>query len=140
MLNNNNYYPGAQGINIPPRAPIYNAPPTGLKGRPVSSIEEARAIAIDFDGMINYFPDLANNRIYTKQFQMDGTAPLKMYVLKEIPNNFEFSEGDYITREEFNNVISKLTALLQQNQQNPPIEASTPTPEQPAAKPLDINF
>lgn len=39
MLNNNNYYPGAQGINIPPRAPIYNAPPTGLKGRPVSSIE-----------------------------------------------------------------------------------------------------
>lgn len=73
MLNNNNYYPGAQGINIPPRAPIYNAPPTGLKGRPVSSIEEARAIAIDFDGVINYFPDLANNRIYTKQFQMDGT-------------------------------------------------------------------
>ena len=71
---------------------------------------------------------------------MDGTAPLKMYVLKEIPNNFEFSEGDYITREEFNNVISKLTALLQQNQQIPPVEEPTPTPEQPAAKPLDINF
>ena len=140
MLNNNNYYPGAQGINIPPRAPIYNTPPTGLKGRPVSSIEEARAIAIDFDGVINYFPDLANNRIYTKQFQIDGTAPLKMYVLKEIPNNFEFSEGDYITREEFNNVISKLTALLQQNQQIPPVEEPAPAPEQPAAKPLDINF
>lgn len=126
-MNNNNYFSGA----IPPRAPIYNAPPMGLKGRPVSSIEEARAIAIDFDGIINYFPDLANNRIYTKQFQMDGTAPLKMYILKEIPNNVEFQEKDYITREEFNSVISKLSALLQ----NTPTEES----EKPI-KPLEINF
>lgn len=126
-MNNNNYFSGV----IPPRTPIYNTPPMGLKGRPVSSIEEARAIAIDFDGMINYFPDLANNRIYTKQFQMDGTAPLKMYILKEIPNNVKFQEKDYITREEFNSVISKLSTLLQ--------NTSTEESEKPI-KPLEINF
>ena len=39
----------------------------GIKGRPVSSLEEARAMSIDFDGSIFYFPDLANQRIYTKK-------------------------------------------------------------------------
>ena len=57
----------------------------GLKGRPVSSIEEARAASIDFDGSIFYFPDIANNRIYTKQINLDGTASLNMYELKEMP-------------------------------------------------------
>ena len=57
-------------------------PRTGfLKGRPVSSLEEARGTAIDFDGSIFYFPDLANNRIYTKQINLDGTASLCMYEL-----------------------------------------------------------
>lgn len=49
-------------------------PQNGLKGRLVSSLEEARATSIDFDGSIFYFPDLANKRIYTKQINMDGTA------------------------------------------------------------------
>jgi hypothetical protein len=58
---------------------------TMLKGRPVASLEEARAMTIDFDGSIFYFPDLANKRIYTKQINVDGTASLNMYELKEIP-------------------------------------------------------
>lgn len=60
--------------------------PLGLKGRPVSSLEEARATSIDFDGSVFYFPDLANRRIYTKQINMGGTATLNMYELKEIAN------------------------------------------------------
>jgi len=40
--------------------------PLGLKGRPVSSLEEVRAAAVDFDGTISFFPDLANGKIYTK--------------------------------------------------------------------------
>ena len=55
----------------------------GLKGRPVSSLEEARATIIDFDGSIFIFPDLANNKIYTKQINMDGTASLKVYDQEE---------------------------------------------------------
>jgi hypothetical protein len=58
---------------------------TLLKGRPVASLEEARAMTIDFDGSVFYFPDLANKRIYTKQINVDGTASLNMYELKEIP-------------------------------------------------------
>lgn len=57
----------------------------GLKGRPVSSIDEVRASGIDFDGSIFYFPDIANKRIYTKQINIDGTAILNMYELKEMP-------------------------------------------------------
>ena len=58
---------------------------SGLKGRPVSSFEEARASMVDFDGSVFYFPDLANRRIYTKQINMDGTALINVYELKEIP-------------------------------------------------------
>ena len=50
----------------------------------VSSIEEARASLIDFDGSIFYFPDLANKRIYTKQINIDGTATLNVYELRPI--------------------------------------------------------
>ncbi len=65
--------------------PIYQQSVIGLKGRPVASIEEARASIIDFDGSVFYFPDLANKRIYTKQINIDGTASLFVYELKEIP-------------------------------------------------------
>ena len=53
--------------------------------RPVSSIDEVKASVIDFDGSVFYFPDLANKKIYTKQINLDGTASLNMYELKEIP-------------------------------------------------------
>ena len=65
---------------------LRQAPPqTGLKGRLVASLEEARATSIDFDGSVFYFPDLANKRIYTKQINMDGTATLCIYELREMP-------------------------------------------------------
>ena len=77
-------------------------PSFGLKGRPVSSLEEVRATSIDFDGSIFYFPDLANKRIYTKQINMDGTASLNMYELKPVPKE---TVNDYITRAEFEEAI-----------------------------------
>lgn len=90
--------------------PAYYMPqPTnymGIKGRPVASIEEARASIIDFDGSIFFFPDLANKRIYTKQINMDGTAQLNVYELKEIP--LDTPTAQYITREEFEAVIAQL--------------------------------
>lgn len=86
----------------------------GLKGRPVASIEEVKAIPIDFDGSISFFPDLANKRIYTKQINMDGTASLYMYELKEIPA--ETQSNNYITREEFNSAMSQVQQMLQARQ------------------------
>ena len=79
----------------------------GLKCRPVSSIDEARAMSIDFDGSVFYFPDLANNRIYTKQINMDGTVSLLMYTLTEIPTTTPTSQ-DYVTRQEFEAFLAKL--------------------------------
>lgn len=118
--------------------PIYSSlsqasqPYMGIKGRPVASIEEARASIIDFDGSIFYFPDLANKRIYTKQINMDGTAILNMYELKEVPIEQEITPSQYITREEFEAAISQLraSATLQQ----PAVSK-----EQPAQKPI-LNF
>lgn len=57
--------------------PIYPIQQISLKGRPVASIEEARASIIDFDGSVFYFPDLANKCIYTKQMHKDKASQLQ---------------------------------------------------------------
>lgn len=115
---NNNNYPSYYQAPRPQMSPL-SQPVYGLKGRPVSSLEEVRATSIDFDGSVFFFPDLANKRIYTKQINMDGTAILNMYELKEIPiqqNNAPI--GDFITRQEFEEALSMIkNSLLQQQQQ-----------------------
>ena len=64
---------------------------------------------IDFDGSVFYFPDLANQRIYTKQINLDGTAQLNMYELKEIPIEPKPTQNaSYVTREEFELAIQEL--------------------------------
>lgn len=110
----NNYYQPNQS----PAAtyqPQLRQQPVGLKGRPVSSIDEARASSVDFDGTVFYFPDLANKCIYTKQINLDGTATLLMYELKEIPVP---AQPNFITREEFENTIAQLKNSLATAPQN----------------------
>lgn len=80
--------------------------------RPVSSIDEVKAASIDFDGSVFFFPDFASNRIYTKQINMDGTASLNMYEMKEIPTVETPNYNAYVTREEFENVINQLKLAL----------------------------
>lgn len=112
----NNYYqpnlPQTANYQQPPRQ---ITTPIGLKGRPVSSIDEARATSIDFDGSVFYFPDLASRCIYTKQINLDGTATLLMYELKEIPVP---AQPNFITREEFENTIAQLKNSLATAPQN----------------------
>jgi hypothetical protein len=71
---------------------------------------------------------LANKRIYTKQINLDGTASLFMYELKEIPDP---TPTQFITREEFDAVVAQLRALVA-----PPTEAA---PIAETAKPV-FNF
>lgn len=116
--NYNNYYP--QQTQVTQQQPIYQMPvyrqgppQTGLKGRLVTSLEEARATSIDFDGSVFYFPDLANKRIYTKQINIDGTASLYVYELREMPvvnetSGFVPSVEKFVTREEFERVLAQL--------------------------------
>ena len=115
MYNTNYYQPN------PVQQATYTRPQLSLKGRPVSSIEEARASSIDFDGSVFYFPDLANKRIYTKQINLDGTANLLMYELKELPVE---EAPVFVTRDEFENTIAQLKNLL----------AAAPSGSQPEQK------
>lgn len=95
MYPNYNYYPTA--------APLMQ-PQSGLKGRPVSSLDEARAANIDFDGSLFIFPDIGNKKIYTKQINLDGTAAMKVYTQVE-----ETSPAPaYVTREEFESFVNSL--------------------------------
>ena len=94
-----------------PQMPIQQ----GLKGRPVSSVEEARAASIDFDGSIFYFPDVANNCIYTKQINMDGSASLNVYELRKMPLQnmpVNIDTASFITRDEFEQAIARLRSDL----------------------------
>ena len=94
----------------------------------VSSLEEARASAVDFDGSVFFFPDLANKCIYTKQINVDGTATLLMYELKEIAAP---PQPNYVTREEFENTIMQLKNSL--------VAASAPT-NQPIENKQELKF
>ena len=126
---NYNYYP-TQANQQPSQVPQYQstaylrqAPPqTGLKGRLVASLEEARATSIDFDGSVFYFPDLANRRIYTKQINMDGTATLSVYELKEMPvEPVPADMNQFITREEFEQTLEQFRqSFVQPVVQAPP--------------------
>ncbi len=98
-------------------------PQMGIKGRPVTSIEEARAISIDFDGSVFYFPDLANKRIYTKQINMDGTSSLNVYEWKNDP---VVNSPQYVTREEFETVLKQLKQAIETSNQQKKEEPTEP--------------
>lgn len=107
-----------------------------LKGRLVSSLEEARAQTIDFDGSIFYFPDLANRKIYTKQINLDGTSTLNMYELKEIPQNPEpIAANNFVTREEFDAAMAQIKMFIEgAAPAQPPVKTESKPKQQAAAR------
>ncbi len=108
-----------------------------IKGRPVSSFEEARASMIDFDGSVFYFPDLANQKIYTKQINLDGTPSIKIYELVALPPQQPVQAADVIpdnlvTKAEFeqtvNSLLQQIDALKNSSQSINVMPSSTPVP------------
>ena len=86
---------------------------TCLKGRPVVSLEEARAAQIDLDGSLHIFTDIGNKKIYTKQINVDGTATLNTYSLVEEPVIEQaIPQEDYVTKAEFNQALSQIQTIL----------------------------
>ena len=87
-----------------------------LKGRPVSSYDEAKASMIDLDGSLFIFTDVANKRIYTKQIMLDGTAELKTYVLSEQPidqtTQTNQQNNDYVLRTDFEKAMKQVNAKI----------------------------
>lgn len=121
------YYPGY--YNYPTQQQQQQA--VGLKGRPVSSIDEVRATSIDFDGSMFYFPDLANKKIYTKQINYDGTSTLNVYEYKPIANDMA---PQYVTRAEFDALVAEIAqkfagAEVQNATQQDMSRAQAPSPQ-----------
>lgn len=88
-----------------------------LKGRPVSSYEEANAAMIDLDGSVFYFIDQAHKAIYTKQIGLDGAAILKVYNLAEqgaatTANTSPQPSEPPVMRSEFNQAVTTLQAQI----------------------------
>ena len=79
-----------------------------LKGRPVSSYDEAKAAMIDLDGSMFVFTDIANKRIYTKQIMLDGSAELKVYTLQEQNIKEQKQDSNYVLQTDFEEAIDIL--------------------------------
>ena len=93
-----------------------------IKGRPVVSIDEARASQIDLDGSLYVFPDLNNKKIYTKQINLDGTASFNVFELAAPVEATQ--QPTYVTRAELDEILASFKAGL----------ASTKDSEAPAAQ------
>ena len=108
------YNPYAQIRQMPPRqveTPYYGVPAQNyIKGRPVVSIDEARAAQIDLDGSLYVFTDIPNKKIYTKQIVQDGSAMFKVYEL----NENDAAVPSYVTREEFNKALTQINEAFNQ--------------------------
>ena len=93
----------------PQQAPAQNY----IKGRPVVSIDEARASQIDLDGSLYVFPDLGNKKIYTKQINLDGTAAFNVFSLEQAPAaSTEPAPLNYVTKEELAVILDQFKESL----------------------------
>ena len=91
-------------------APVITPPGNYIKGRPVVSIDEARASQIDLDGSLYVFPDLGNKKIYTKQINMDGTATFNVF---ELSAPIEVAQSQtYVTKEELDTILASFKESL----------------------------
>ena len=96
----------------PYNAPIMMPQMNYIKGRPVVSIDEARASQIDLDGSLYVFPDLGNKKIYTKQINLDGTASFNVF---ELSTPTEGAPAPvYVTKEELDEILASFRASLTQ--------------------------
>lgn len=109
MYQNNPYY---QNYNMQQNQMCAAAPQMFLKGRPVVSVDEVRTAQIDFDGSLFIFPDMTNGCIYTKQALPTGII-INKYILEE--QNAKPVSSEYITKEDFNNTVSELKAMIKSN-------------------------
>lgn len=107
-----------------------------IKGRAVTSFDEAKASMIDLDGSLHVFTDIGNGKIYTKQIMNDGTAQIHTYVMNDAPAPKETEEipeislKDYVKRDEVDQVIKNLVAQFNTELEN---IKQTITPKQEVA-------
>lgn len=72
-----------QNNNPVNQQPMMQQPTFTLKGRVVTNAEEVKAILINPDGNVYYFPCPAENCIYTKTIDMNAQSIINVYRLGE---------------------------------------------------------
>ena len=76
------YQPMPMQQQVPMQQPMQQQPAqsiVGLQGKSVDSIDVVKAMDINLDGSISYFPLTDGTAIVTKQLQMDGTSKTIIY-------------------------------------------------------------
>ncbi len=81
--------------------------PQGYMMRVVSARAEAEASPAPLDGTPAFFFDIANQKIYQKAFQPDGTAPIKVFGKEDA----DLTEEKYVTQSQFDSVCENLAKL-----------------------------
>lgn len=85
-----------------------------LKGKKVSTLEEAKASEIDFDGNTFYFPSVDNKSIYTKQVGLDGNVSILEYKLSGNVTNANQQESNQQTNSiDYINIIDKQNTIIE---------------------------
>lgn len=97
-----------------------------IKGRPVVSMEEARAAQIDLDGSMFVFTDVGNKKIYTKQINLDGTATLNTYAL--VNDSDKSPEQTFVTRSEMESALASIRKELLERSNLLNVEQYQPIP------------
>ena len=89
---------------IQPIQPLSDTKPIGLQGKLIDSIEVTKAMDINLDGSISYFPLTDGSAIITKQLQADRTR--KTIIYKH--GDERVKEVKYIAPEELDKAIKKI--------------------------------
>ena len=87
--------------------PIQQTAPQGYAMRVVSARAEVDASPAPLDGTPAFFYDVANQKIYQKAFQPDGTAPVVVFVKSDDVK----TEDKFVTQEQFETVCENLAKL-----------------------------
>lgn len=84
--------------------------PAGNVIKPVTSLEEVRGITPNFDGSKMYFEDVASKKLYIKYIDLNGLPITQIYSLdtKPAPTTTETVSGDFVSKEEFNNLKAEI--------------------------------
>ena len=87
--------------------------PQGNLIRPVTSLEEIKAITPNFDGSKMYFEDVTNGKMYVKYLGLNGLPITEIYSKEEIPVATEnattqINASDFVSRSEFEEMKTKI--------------------------------
>lgn len=88
----------------PPQQPMQVM--QGLKGRIVSSVDEVKAALIDLDGSNTFFPCPAENCIYVKSIDLNGSPVVQKFSLERPQQRSQYLELDIIQQ-----LVQRVTRL-----------------------------